>query len=94
MGFLFFWLSASLFVLVGGAAVGALPLLVCFPHLALMGKLTPVWVVVLWTIAERTHDSLCVFWLRFDLGDCCAYSIICLDTVSIFFIKGIFYNKK
>ena len=56
MGFLFFWLSASLFVLVGGAAVGTLPLLVRFPHLALMGKLTPVWVVVLWTIAERTHD--------------------------------------
>ena len=85
MGFLFFWLSASLFVLVGGAAVGTLPLLVRFPHLALMRILTPVWVVVLWTIAERTHDSLCVFWLRFALDACRAYSTFCVRTVSIFF---------
>ena len=63
-------MGASFFVLVGGAGVGALPLLVCFPHLALMGKLTPVWVVVLWTIAERTHVYLCVFWLRFALDAC------------------------
>ena len=67
-GVLFFCLSASFLVLVGGAAVvGTLPLLVRFPRLALMGILTPVWVVVLWTIAERAHVYLCVFWLRFDL---------------------------
>ena len=55
-GVLFFCLGASFLVLVGGAAVGTLPLLFRFPHLALMGILTPVWVVVLWTIADRTHD--------------------------------------
>ena len=85
MGFLFFCLCASFLVLVGGAVVVALPLMVCFPRLALMGKLTPVWVVVLWTVAERTHDYLRVFWLRFDLDDCCAYVIIWVNTVSIFF---------
>ena len=63
MEFLFFWLSASLFVLVGGAAVGALLLMVCFPCLALMGKLTPVWVVILWSVAERTH-GICVCFAR------------------------------
>ena len=56
MGFLFFCLCTSFLVLVGGAVVADLPLLVRFPLLALMGILTPVWVVVLWTIAERTHD--------------------------------------
>ena len=80
MGFYFF-----VCVLVGGAAVGTLPLLVRFPHLALMGILTPVWVVVLWTIAERTHVYLCVFWLRFVLDACRAYSTIWAHGVSIFF---------
>jgi len=76
MEFLFFCLGASFFLVFGGAVVVALLLMVCFPRFALMGKLTPVWVVVLWTIAERTHDSLCLFWLRFDLDVCCAYVII------------------
>ena len=85
-GVLFFCLSASFLVLVGGAGGGAaLPLLVRFPRLALMGILTPVWVVVLWTIAERTHVYLCVFWLRFDLDAGYAYVIIWAHGVSIFF---------
>ena len=89
---LFFCLGASFLVLVGGAAaVDTLPLLVRFPHLALMGILTPVWVVVLWTIAERTHVYLCVFWLRFVLDAGYTYVIIWVETVSIFFDATLYH---
>ena len=91
MGFLFFCLCASFLVIVGGAVVADLPLLVRFPLLALMGILTPVWVVVLWTIAERTHVYLCVFWLRFVLDAGYAYVIIWVETVSIFFDATLYH---
>ncbi len=79
-GVLFFCLGASFLVLVGGAAVVAnLPLLVRFPHLALMGKLTPVWVVILWSVAERTHGICLRFACRGGRASDCNLRVNCFN---------------
>ena len=77
--YLFFRLGASFFVLVGGAAVGALLLMVCFPCLALMGKLTPVWVVILWSVAERTHGICVCFACRAGRASDCNLCVNCFN---------------
>ena len=92
--YLFFRFGASFFVLVGGAAVGGLPLLVRFPHLALMGKLTPVWVVILWSVAERTHGICLRFACRVGRASDCNLCVNCFNFFLMLHSKMVYIGEK